>query len=159
MPAESNKLTDEHLTTVGELNPLLVFEQFDTGPVVIVMLAVWARGIQTGLLEERGAVVRRLWQVTLQQMPTAHGMRLLWHTLFFAIPTDDVLTVAKQFKQSLRALYDPALESYCLIDKVSGPPMAKFQLMDEMQSGIANDRNFIDAQEYRVKLLNGAEAQ
>ena len=157
MLAEPDESVDEHLTTVGELNPLLVFERFDTGPVVIVVVAVWASRTQTGLLKERGALVRRIWQATLKQMPTAHGARLLWHTVFFAIPTGDVLAIAEQFKQLLKALSDPALESYCLIDKVSGPPIEKFQRMDEMQYGIASDRNFREAQGYWVKLLNGDE--
>src|SRR5437870_2261133 len=112
--------SNEYLTTVDELNPLLVFEQFGAGEVVAIAVAIWTSGPQTGLLEERGQWIRRFWQAVLKQMPTAQGMRLLRHTVFFVMPTADVFFIAEQFKQLLKTLSEPVLESYCLIGVMSG---------------------------------------
>lgn len=158
MSTEENNSTDEYLTTVGELNPLLVLERAGAGPAVVVAVGVYPSGSQTGLLKERGGWVRRLWEAALNQMPDAQGARLLWHTAFFVIPTADGYSVAPKFERLLQALYDPALESYCLINVANGNPPDKLQLLDEMQSAISSDRNFKEAQGSLIKLLNGVQA-
>jgi hypothetical protein len=155
-----NNPSNEYLTTVGELNQLLVFEQFETMSVVTVVVAVWASGsTQTGLREERGRWIRRLWETTLKQMPAAHGMRLLWHTVFFAMPTDNALFIAEQFKQLLRSLYEPSLDSYCVIGALNGSAREKLQKLDEMESAVSSDRSFGQAQGFWIKLLNGEEVR
>jgi hypothetical protein len=154
-----NDRSSEYLTTVGELNPLLVFEQFGAREVVAIAVAIWTIGPQTGLLEERGEWIRRFWQVVLKQMPNAQGTRLLWHTVFFVVPTTDAFFIAEQFKQLLKTLSEPALESYCLIGVMSGSAMEKLQLLDEMQSIISSERSFTQAQGFWIKLLNGDEVK
>lgn len=114
-------------------NPWDVLGQFDSQPVVLVAIAIEPRGTRTGRLEERGAWLQELWYKTLTQMPTLHGSRLGWDTVFFIVDTPDVEKTQALFQPLLASLRDLELESRCILALTEGGPPERGQLLCEMQ--------------------------
>jgi hypothetical protein len=139
---QENKDKSAHLSTIGGLNPLDVLRQLESDPAVVVVIAVWPRGGQTGLLEERGSWVDELWRTVVAEIASVHGCRLLWNTVFFAVPATNVLRVKEEFRRIIKKLFTPSLESLCVIGEAHGSPDDKLLFLDSMQSEVAAPQNF-----------------
>ncbi|MDQ3821251.1 MAG: hypothetical protein M3362_26725, partial [Acidobacteriota bacterium] len=121
------------LSTTDGANPLKILEQFNSAPVILVAVAIWTRHSQTGMLIEKGVWIKNFWSRILNRITDVQGCQLLWNTLFFAVPSGDVLSLKDLFREELTVLYDPLLESFCIIAEAHGTPSEKLLLLDEMQ--------------------------
>lgn len=146
----------EHLSTVGERDPLKVLAKLGAGPLVIVVVAVEPEHAATGRLEEKGAWVKSLWRLTLSTIPEAEGCRLSWNTLFFAVPGQSAESVVARFQELLTASRQPGLESLCLLFESVGTPAGRMAELDEMLDEVSARRNFGSNPRFRHRILDGA---
>ena len=141
-----------HLSTVGGIDPRTVLEKFDSDPAVIILIAIWARDGQTGLLEEKGSWIKDLWRTVLVRFPDIQGCRLLWNTIFFAVPGADASSVKEEFRKIFRMLLNPSLESLCILGEAYGSPSDKLSIFDSMEDETAAPRNFGTNIKFRHRL-------
>lgn len=139
----------EHLSTVGDLNPLRVLEQSGTGPIVLCAVAVWTRRTMIGNLEEKGIWVRSLWGAALKVLPKTAGCRLGWNTVFFAVPDVGVAQVAQRFSELLQIRQDARLMSFCALCEAYGEPQHKLNVLDVLGHEISSQRDFGSSRDYR----------
>lgn len=147
----------EYLSTVGALDPRLVFERVGARPAVMVAVAVWAADGPTGRLEEKGRWVREFWRAVSETVPEAEGVRRLWNTLFFLVPAADPLQVKERFRAALNSVPGENLRSFCVLAPSSGDPQRDLLLLDEMESEISSARSFGRGAQFEHRLLDGRE--
>jgi hypothetical protein len=146
-----------HLSTVGGIDPGRALEKFDSDPVVIILIAIWASDGQTGLLGEKGAWIEELWRIVLVRFPDVQGCRLLWNTIFFAVPSADASSVKEEFRKILRMLLRPSLESLCLLAEAHGSPTDRLSILNSMQDETAAPGNFGTDERFRHRLKDAED--
>ncbi len=129
----------EYLSTVGEMNPIRVLELFDANSVVLCVVAVWTRQTMTGNLEEKGKWLHSFWEAALLALPEAAGCRLLWNSLFLALPGLSIAQCSERLSRLLQSHQDPCLESYCVLCEVEGEPEHKLEVLDALQHEVGSD--------------------
>lgn len=159
MSSESHRTAEEEnrLSTVGELNPMRVLEQFGPDPVALIAIAVWTKGSSGGLLEQKGEWVKAVWRALLADMPKLEGCRLLWNIFFFAIQTDDPGALKERVKSVLSHFNDPALRSYCVIAEATGTPSDKMAVLEEMQGEVWGGPDFGRYDHILYRLVEGSD--
>jgi hypothetical protein len=128
---EPHERREEYLTTVGSqcLNPEAVLAVAGTRPVTLVAVAIVPKGTHTGLLEERGDWIHRLWAAALDSMPLVQGCRMSWDSVFFMAETSDLIAVQEQFRRLLSSLRVSGLQSRCILSRAAGSPEDKGRLL------------------------------
>ena len=96
-------------------------------------VAVESKASALRLSEEKGAWIRRLWQGALADMSGIGGCRLLWNSLFFAVPDMTIEEAMLHFGRLLRSAQDPLLESLCVLSPVMGTPEQKLVVLDGVE--------------------------
>ena len=129
---------DEYLSTVGSLDAVKVISRFGLQPIVLVAVEIEGREKRTGKLPEKGAWVRTLWERVLADQPNAEGCRLMWSRVFFAFPAQDVEALKGKFGRLLQELFDPALESFCVLTEATGSLDHKVRVLDELEHEISS---------------------
>src|SRR5215216_2056443 len=127
---------EENLSTVGSIDPYKVINLFDIQNIVLVAVEIEARGKRTGKLPEKGAWIKKVWNMVLTEMPEAEGCRLLWNRVFFAFPSQDVEALKEKFRKLLQELFDSSLESFCIISEAEGTVENKIRLLDDLEHEI-----------------------
>ena len=130
----------EYLSTGADMNPLCLLEPIGDSPVILCAIAVWTRGVMTGKLEEKGSWVDRFWRAARQELPKAVGCRFGWNTLFFAVPSQDVAKVSKQFGELLVSYQDECLTNFAVLCAVAGSPQHKLDVLDVLNHEIGTQR-------------------
>jgi hypothetical protein len=133
------------------------FEKIRADAVIIIVLAAWSRDSFTGALDEKGQWVKKIWQAIFVVLPEAQGSRLLWNTVFFVIPSQDVAYVKGRVREILKSADDPLLQSFCVISEARGSTKEKLDLLDKMQQEVASWANFNYMGVFPDKLLNGED--
>lgn len=105
----------EFLTTIEDWNLSELLVRCGSAPAVLVAIEVRPRHGRTGLLEERGRWIRRVWNAVLREIPGVAGQRMLWSQLLFICAGDDIQVVESRFAEILRSCRDKDLKSLCVL--------------------------------------------
>ncbi len=135
-------LAVEHLSTGTEMDPLLLLEPFGEEPVILCAIAVWTRGVMTGNLAEKGGWVRNFWSAARQELPKAAGCRLGWNTLFFAVLSQNVDKISRQFGALLSSHQSDCLTNFAVFCEAEGTPQHKLDVLDALGHEIGSERSF-----------------
>jgi hypothetical protein len=154
--SKANSGHGDHLSTVGERNPLKVLEVFASTPLVIVVLSIDPKHSLTGGLEKKGEWVKSIWHLTLSLIPEAEGCRLSWNTLFFAIANQSIESVKGRFQEILKSSRNFDLESRCVLHEAAGTPVDKLGQLDDMLGEVSSKGNFGSNLNFHHRLLDGA---
>lgn len=145
----------DHLSTIGERNPLKVLEVFENIPLVIVVIAVEPKHSPIGELEKKGEWIKSTWHLSLSVIPEAEGCRLSWNIIFFAIANQSIASVEDRFQEILNSSGNTDLESFCILHKAIGSPNDKLKQLDDMLGEVSSKRNFGSNTRFQHRLLNG----
>jgi hypothetical protein len=145
----------EFLTTIENWDLTELLAQTGSEPNVLVAIEVQPRQSRTGLLEERGRWIHRVWNATLSKIPDVAGHRMMWSQLVFICAGSDIQAVESQFAEILQSCRDEELKSLCVFSQASGNAEAKLVELDRMLEGISKERNFGDPERFQHWLLDG----
>lgn len=145
----------EFLTTIEKWGLLELLARCGSGPKVLVVIEVRPRHARTGLLEERGRWIHKVWDAALDKIPGVAGHRLLWPQLLFICHGTDVQAAEATFAEILRLYKDEALESLCVLSTASGGTDAMLAEVDRMLDGLGKEWNFGNPTLFERWLLDG----
>ncbi|HEX8774719.1 MAG TPA: hypothetical protein VF735_14200 [Pyrinomonadaceae bacterium] len=145
----------EFLTTLENWDLTELLAQSSPASTVLVAIEVQPRHSRTGLLEERGRWIHRIWNATLSKIPDVAGHRMMWSQLVFVCTGSDIQEVEAQFAEILQSCRDEELKSLCVLSHASGNAEAKLMEVDRMLEGISKERNFGDSERFQHWLRDG----
>ncbi len=145
----------EFLTTHEKWGLLELIASCGSGPKVLVAIEVRPRHARTGLLEEQGRWIHKVWDAALSRMPGTAGHRLLWPQLLFVCRGADIQAVEDTIAGILQSCKDEALKSVCVLSTVSGGVEATLAEVERMLDGLCKERNFGDPALFERWLLDG----
>lgn len=145
----------EFLTTIENWDLTELVARSGAAPNVLVAIEVQPRQSRTGLLEERGRWIHRVWDATVSKIPDAAGHRMMWSQLVFICAGSDIQSVESQFAEILQSYRDEELKSLCVLSEASGNAEMKLVELDRMLDGICKEMNFGDPERFKHWLLDG----
>ena len=145
----------EFLTTIENWDLIELLARGGSAPTVLVAIEVQPRHARTGLLEERGHWIHRVWNATLNKMPDVAGHRMTWSQLVFISIGSDIQAVESQFAEMLQSCRDEDLKSLCVLFEAIGNAEAQLVELDRMLESISKERNFGDPERFQHWLLDG----
>lgn len=145
----------DFLTTIEHWDLSELLARSGSAPNVLVAIEVQPRHARTGLLEERGRWIHKVWNATLSMIPDVAGHRTMWSQLVFICTGNGIQAVESQFAEILQSCRDEDLKSLCVLSEASGHGEAKLVELERMLEGLSKERNFSDAERFRHWLLDG----
>ncbi len=145
----------EYLTTIEKWDLLGLIAHGGDGPVVLAAIEVLPRHARTGLLEERGRWIHKVWDAVLSKMPDVAGHRISWSQLLFICKGADIQAAEDQFAEILRSCQEEELKSLCVLSTASGGAGVKLAGVGRMFEGLGKERNFGDPARFERWLLDG----
>jgi hypothetical protein len=145
----------DFLTTNEDWNLPKLLVHCGSAPSVLVAIGVQPRYLLTGLLEETGHLIHKIWSVTLHKIPDVVGHRMMWSQLVFVCASSNVQAVEIQFIEVLQSCMNAELKSLCVLSAESGDADAKLIKIDRMIESISKARNFGNPKLFDHWLLDG----
>jgi hypothetical protein len=145
----------EFLTTIEKWDLVELLARCGIGLNVLIAIDVRPRHTLTGLLEERGRWIRKIWEAVLSKIPDVSGHRMMWSQLLFVCRGIDIHAVETLFAEILQSFKAEELKSLCVLSQVGGGLDAKLAEVDLMFEGLSKERNFGDLARYERWLLDG----
>jgi hypothetical protein len=126
-------------------------------PSVLVAIEVRPQYALTGLLEERGRWIHKVWDAALSRIPDVAGQRMMWSQLLFVCRGADIQIVESQFAEILRSCKAEELRSLCVLLTASGMAEVKLAEVDRMFEGLDKEWKFGDPAQFERWLLDGEQ--
>lgn len=146
----------EYLTTLDKwdyLTSLLI--QVGDEPSVFTAIEVQPRSSRTGLLEERGRWIHRVWSTMLASEPDIVGQRAGWSSLLFVSKGADIQATENRLSEILHALKAEQLKSLCVIAMTRGGLTVKLALVERMFEALGKEWKFGNPELFERWLLDG----
>ena len=145
----------EFFTTIEKWDLMELLARCGNAPSVLVAIEVQPRHTPTGLLEERGRWIHKVWNAALSSICDVGGHRMIWSQLLFICKGNDIQAVENQFTKILQSCKSEELKSLCVLSVASGSADAKLVEVERMFEGIVKERNFGDPKRFEHWLLDG----